>query len=207
MNRRQMLRNIGIAVAASAFVSPAQALALLRCQPTNYGYNQCEAGIDTGVLNQTVSATGWQEYDQWCWAACIEMVFRYYGFEVDQQRIVRETWGSIVNMPGYPEQIMANLNRTWVDDRGRHFRSQGDQYSANALSAAEDLANNRPLIVGTMGHAMLLTAMMYTTNDYGHSQLVSAVVRDPAPGQGRRLMTPQELHNVFFMARIWVNAA
>lgn len=205
MNRRQFLHGTGVAVLAGSLLTPAKALALLNCRNSGYGYDQCEAGIDTGVLNRTVEAVGGQHWDQWCWAACIEMVFRYYGYVVPQERIVQETWGSIVNMPGYPEHILGNLNRSWIDDNGRRFRSQGDSNSATAAVAAQDLAQDRPLIVGTMGHAMLLTAMLYTTGYQG--QIISAVVRDPEPGVGRRLMTPQELMNVFFLARVWVTAA
>jgi hypothetical protein len=81
---------------------------------------------------------------------------------------------------------------------------QGDVFSANAITAAQDLSANMPLIVGAMGHAMVLTALTYWRDVYGRGQVVDAVVRDPWPGRGRRSLTPQEWYSVNFLIRIRV---
>jgi hypothetical protein len=133
------------------------------------------------------------------------MVFGYHGYSVAQDRIVAETWGGIVNLPGSPFQILADLNRGWRDDAGRSFGVMGDVYSANAITASQDLAQDQPLIIGTMGHAMVLTAMEFVRDGYGNGQVTSAVVRDPWPGRGRRLITPQEWYSTNFLVRIRVS--
>jgi hypothetical protein len=205
MRRREFLRR-GLITAGASLVVPSPALALLNCTPFNpyTGLQQCEAGIASGVAAVTAASVGGQHLNQWCWAACIEMVFRYYGFSVPQERIVAETWGGIVNLPGDPSQILANLNRPWTDERGRSFSVSGDAYSANPLTAAQDLAGNMPLIIGTMGHAMVLSALTYVRNSFGGGDVMAAVVRDPWPGRGRRVLSAQEWYGTTFLARVRV---
>ena len=109
-------------------------------------------------------------------------------------------------MPGQPNQILINLNRPWVDDNGRSFSVAGDAYSANALTAAQDLSNNMPLIIGTLGHAMVLTSIEYLRDMYGNGQPVTATVSDPWPGNGLRYLSPQEFYGANFLARIRVSS-
>lgn len=200
MNRRRFLAMAGGAV-TTALVYPQKVAAAWRCTGFNqFGIQECEVG----VLSAVMPVTAQQEDSQWCWAACIEMVFRYYGYRVRQQRIVSDTWGSLVNMPGRPDQILANLNRPWIDDRKRKFAVMGDAYSANPLTAANDLSDNMPLIIGTHSHAVVLTAMRLARNVQGRLSVLAAMVRDPWPGRGRRLLTPQEWMGVSFAARIRV---
>ena len=205
MNRRKFFRlSIGSSLSWLAITSE-PAKALLNCTPFNYqGIQQCEAGIDSRLASVTAAAVGGQHLSQWCWAACIEMIFRYYGFVVPQEEIVRQAWGQIVNLPGQPWQIMASLNRPWRDSEGRHFSVSGDSFSANAMTAAQDLSQNMPLIIGTLGHAMVLSSLQYSRDSWGNGNVIGAVVRDPWPGRGRRLLTPQEWYSTNFLARIRV---
>ena len=202
MTRRDLLYALG-----SVFwlAIPNPALGRLRCGPFDLrGVQTCHAGIGSYVAHIAARETGPQYQSQWCWAACIAMVFRYYGFRVSQARIVEETWGDIVNLPGSPAQILANLNRLWVDDRGRRFRVAGDVRSANPLTAAQDLAADMPLVVGTQGHAMVLTSLTYLRNRFGAGDVKAAFVRDPWPGRGRRTLSPAEWYGTSFLARIRV---
>lgn len=173
------------------------------CGPLAPYISRCTAGVPS----ELIQVTALQQQSEWCWAACIEMVFRYYGYIVPQSKIVRDTWGSIVNMPGQPEQILSDLNRTWVDTKGRKFQSVGDSLTANAATAVVDLRQNRPLIIGALGHAVVLTALTSDVNTYtGAWQVIAATVRDPWPGRGRRILSPQEWFNISFAARIAVAA-
>ena len=167
--------------------------------------SRCTAGIPAGRLT---GVTAFQQQTEWCWAACIEMVFAYYGHRVPQKRIVQETWGSAVNMPGQPIQILADLNRSWKDERGKSFTSRGDTFSANAANAVIDLRANRPLIIGALGHATVLTALTSDINTAtGAWQVVAATVRDPWPlNGGKRILSPQEWYNINFAARISVES-
>ena len=205
MDRRYFLKGLSLGLMAGPLILSKTANALLRCTPFNFqGIQQCEVGIDSSIAYVTAAAVGGQHLNQWCWAACIEMVFRHYGYIVPQEVIVQQTWGRIVNLPGQPGQIIMNLNRPWVDASGNRFRVTGDVFSANHVTAAQDLSQNMPLIIGTMGHAMVLTSLQYIRNQFGQGNVTAAVVRDPWPGRGRRVLSPQEWYGTGFLARIRV---
>lgn len=197
MLRRNFLR---VAGAASGALATGSALAELNCSPFYPpGVQQCTAGIPSHIASLSAFQ---QNNTQWCWAACISMVFSYYGHPVSQARIVLETWGEILNMPGQPWDILANLNRPWVDDLGQAFSVYGDSLSANHVTAAQDLAANRPLIIGTMGHAMLLTAVTYMRNGWGQGYIIDARVRDPWEKTGLHSLSPAQWGNANFLVRI-----
>jgi hypothetical protein len=164
--------------------------------------SQYEVGIDPLIASITALAVGGQHLSQWCWAACIETVFRYYGYIVPQADIVKQTWGVIVNRPADLSEILSNLNRLWVDDNGRRFLVSGDVLSANLVTAAQDLSQDMPLILGIMGHAMVLTSLRWSTDVYGESIVTDAVVRDPSPNVGRRILRIEELNSNSFLTRI-----
>jgi hypothetical protein len=205
MDRRGFLTGLG-ALGLGAYWRPAARTGAveLACGPFDgYGVQRCEAGIDSALMD--VAAADRQERSQWCWAACIEAVFNYYGHAVSQERIVEEAWGRVVDMPGSPYQILRSLNRRWTDDDGGEFRAFGTTFGTNAVTAAQDLAADRPLIVGTLGHAMVLTSLQYVRNAYGGGQVTMAVVRDPWPTNPRRRgLSPQEWYAMNFAARIRV---
>lgn len=164
----------------------------------------------SGLPSKIIHVTAVQEQSQWCWAACISMVFGYYGHPVSQQRIVDEAYGGLVNMPAAPWTMLGTLNRDWVDDDGDEFRSMSSPGTTNVVAAAQDLAANQPLIIGTQGHAVVLTALEYAASyvptqwgpQLGPVVITSAIVRDPWPGKGRRVLTPQEWYSINFAAQI-----
>lgn len=202
MNRRRFLTGLASASLAGWFI-PNDARALLTCLPAEpTGAQQCQAGINSAVAEFTAAQVGGQHLNEWCWAACIAMVFNYYGFPLPQEEIVRQTWGSIVNLPAYLGQIVADLNRPWIDIRGRPFGVAGDSYSANPATAAQDLAQDMPLIITTMGHAMVLTGLTYIRDASGGGQVTSAIVRDPWPGRGRRVLSAEEWFGTSMLVRI-----
>jgi len=204
MNRRDFIGTTASAVAVAVASGAQPAAALLSCNIPFQGWQQCAAGIDSGIANVTAAAVGGQHLNQWCWAACIEMVFRYYGYHVPQEEIVQQTWGRIVNLPAQPAQILANLNRSWQDSSGAEFSVSGTSYGANPVTAAQDLSQNMPLVIGTMGHAMVLTSLTYARNQFGQGKVQAATVRDPWPNRGRRTLTAAEWYNTSFLARIRV---
>jgi hypothetical protein len=164
----------------------------------------CTAGISSITFKQA-----FQQQNEWCWAACISMVFEYYHHAVDQQRIVKETWGTVADMPGMPRDIFRDLNKKWTDDAGKAFQCQGDVFSVNVNTAIQDLIDDHPLIIGAMGHATVLTAIISevdtATSQY---EIQQVIVRDPWPGRGgRRPLTPMEWASINFAARIRVTDA
>lgn len=205
MERRKFLR-LSTGVAGIGFLGITEpASALMNCSQFNFqGVQQCEAGIDSGIASAIAASVDGQHMDQWCWAACIEMVFRYYGLRIPQETIVQQTWGGLVNQPGQPHMILSNLNRQWRDSNGQDFFVSGDSYSANPVTAAQDLSQDMPLIIGTMGHAMVLTSLLYVRDQMGNGEVISAIVRDPWPGKGKRTLSAQEWYSTTFLARIRV---
>lgn len=204
MNRRNFVA-ISTTV-GSSFLLPRLAFAGQSCGPVvPPGVQQCDVGIDSKIAYIMAASVGGQHASEWCWAACIETVFRYYGHRVPQERIVSETWGSIVNMPGQPQQILSDLNRDWTDVDGNIFQVEGDIYSANPITASQDLAQDMPLIIGTMGHAMVLTALRFVRDSSGNGQVTAAYVRDPFPGRGGRILSAQEWLSTNFLVRIRVS--
>lgn len=174
-----------------------------KCSEFDYrGIQQCVAGIDSSLLH--VSAV--QRANQWCWAASIESVFKYYGYNISQEDIVYQTWGRIQNMPGRPYDILSALNKTYRDEDGYVFSVRASTINANPATASQDLSNDNPLIIGTLGHAMVLTAVTYERDRYGNGNVTSAIVRDPWPGRSKRTLTAQEWYNTSFLARIRVYA-
>jgi hypothetical protein len=202
VDRRKFLLASGSACVALPLIARAG----YTCGPVffpGFGMRQaCTSGI---ASNLATMFADYQTRTEWCWAASISMIFQYYGHSVSQERIVQETWGKIENLPGSNQQILSDLSRDWTDDDDIEFHTSCDAMSANPVTAAQDLAGNRPLIVCSLGHAMVLTALTYVLDPSapGGGQVTSATVRDPWPSNGgRRILSPQEWYNISLLVRV-----
>lgn len=162
----------------------------------------CEAGAPVGLA---MIRSQRQRAQNWCWAACIEMVFAAHGRYVAQEAIVMETWGSLRDAPAYGHEIMGALNRTWRDQFGRQFRSNADQRSVTPVTLAQDLAQGYPLIIGVPGHAMVMSRVRYYRDAYGNGRIYDAGLMDPA--RGVRNMPPNEFARINLAIRIRTSAA
>ncbi|KFX27348.1 hypothetical protein KR96_18875 [Ralstonia solanacearum] len=80
----------------------------------------------------------------------------------------------------------------------------GDVLTANPITASQDLAMGEPLIIGSMGHAMVLTGMRFSRDMMGQGWILAAQVRDPWPGKGGRILSQTEWLNAMFLVRIRV---
>jgi hypothetical protein len=194
MNRRRFLASLAtlpaLAVAGQSLANG--------CRPHGYNTMACRAAID---LRHFQYAAQPQHRSQWCWAACISMVFAHHGFQVAQERIVREAYGAAVDMPAVAGWVIAHqLNRPWVDDRGRRFAAQLDAaYDADAGHMGinndiilSELTSGRPLVMGAGSHAMVLTGLDYFATPMGLN-ITGGTVFDPWPGRGLRALHPSEL--------------
>ncbi len=206
MKRRDFLRGLGLAALGQTVFSAASALAALQCTPfNNQGLQTCQVGLRNNLGLAMVRQDQHQMY--WCWAACIEMIFGYYGFIMPQEVIVQQTWGSIVNLGGNILQVVDNLNRTWIDRHGQRFQSRADVFGVTLAMAAQELAADRPLIITARSiygnHAMVLVSMQYVVDAFRRPGVIHlAEVRDPWPGNGFRTLTPQEWHGIQHLIRI-----
>lgn len=133
---------------------------------------------------------GRQQMQNWCWAACIQMVLNYHGLYVNQAQIVSRVFGSTVDRPAQGEQIMQALTGWAPDARGRRSEIYADAYHLDPATVINDLSQKWPLIVGlagargaATGHAYVLTAVYFSKSGPGGSPLIHRVIlRDPYPG-------------------------
>ena len=201
MSTRRNVLALGILILLILFSKTGEASEQCTNSPT--GMRTCVAGIKSEKLTHV---TAIQKLSQWCWAASISMVFSYHGHPVAQEAIVKDTYGSVVNMPAISGDVISNaLNRNWRDSKGVRFRSratvfdfQSGSYGVSNDDIVRELKNDRPLIMGAMGHAMVVTAMQYVKSPDGRvGQVLGVTVRDPWPGKGRRQLTLQELQPIY----------
>src|SRR5579864_7442162 len=122
---RRMLtrRTLLLGMLAVATGTPRLARARQSCRVSAESTPVCRAEVDFEDFLQ--HAYDPQRASQWCWAACISMVFAFHGHPIRQERIVEEAYGGLYDLPsGSGRNIARQLDRSWVDDRGRPFRSR-----------------------------------------------------------------------------------
>jgi hypothetical protein len=159
----------------------------------------------------------------WCWVSSTQAIFRYYGYEVDQNRIATETMGGPYITSANAMMMIKMLNRRYIDNYGRKFTVRtpkiydgfswlsADPYFMGNLGASvltnNDIKNalisGRPLMLGTTNHAMVLTSLAYYETN-GFVNPVSGWALDPWPSNynpqvatGLRLLSPNEMTALF----------
>lgn len=202
ITRRKILSGI----AASAIATPVAAD--MRCFPQLFPWQRtCEVGIP---IKQFFKA---QQCEQWCWAACIQTVFKLNGFSVTQRNIAKRVYGEPpACQPATGPTIKQAVDGKWRDANNNRFRARLNvvfdlQYGithTNAMSVVwSELQAGRPLIVGTNGHAVVITALRYTERTGYPTHTDGVLVRDPWPySQHRRLLSPQEFFGAAYLATI-----
>lgn len=146
------------------------------------------AAVKTDYFREFVAQ---QRQDNWCWAACAQMVLNYQGVDVTQEDVVRRVFGAEYNRPGTADDIAKGTN-------GWHFKnhrikSYTEQVNySTATSLIIDLRDKYPLVVGLrmpgqdIGHAYVLTGIsFYIKNNRYYPQEV--ILRDPWPENPSRL--------------------
>lgn len=205
MDRRDFIKLSSTTIGLSFLGLSSSAQAFLTCTPFDaQGLQQCKAGIDSRIAAIASLGTGGLYMPQWCWAACIEMVFNYHGINISQEDIVARSCGGIEQFPGQPRHILANLSRNWRGSGRTKFLVSGESYSADLATASRDLSQDCPLIIGNRGHTMVLTSMKYEMDKWGNGNVLEAEVVDPWPGRGRRLLSAQEWLSTSFLTCIRV---
>lgn len=176
--------------------------AAIRCQEqVGEGLSLCRVGLTTP--DRARMARSQPVNSNWCWAACLEMIFAHHGFVVGMQRIVSEAYGRQWNFGASSRTLAALLSRGWLDDWGRAFATNcdvlwdaasGSRIEHGAAVAALRLAEGDPLLIGTRSHAMVLVGLDFSHTGTPESlQITRAVVLDPIPGQALRPLTRDEL--------------
>lgn len=125
-----------------------------------------------------------QQFDNWCWAACTQMVLNYQGVSVNQEQIVVKAFGRLINTGADCSTIVNaasgwNLNGTRIRAFSVDSRSPGSMIDA--------LANKYPIIIGlnmpnqSIGHAYVLTAVYFNYDSTGQKIPFKVTLRDPWP--------------------------
>jgi hypothetical protein len=155
----------------------------------SYSQGQYSVFVDADRINFVASA---QRKSQWCWAASIEMVLRYYGVAITQEQIVRRSYGgdpngNLPNWAGSFQTITANLNNWSVDNYGEYYEVRA---SINGGAPTPDILLRQlnagyPVIAGyhsgpQSGHAVVIIGARYDISNYGPI-IKSVIVLDPWP--------------------------
>jgi len=197
-DRRQLILSGAAALAAGLFPRPAGAVQ--SCTVSD-GTRWCRSRLSAAMRAQRSQR---QNRDQWCWAAALSMIFGYYGYPTSQERIVKEVWGRVIDVPRHVDSVMRDINRSWIDDRGRRFRASGTRLTLDPFElprqAAEALKQDQPLIVGIAGHATVLTEMRWSIDADGRLFVSHLIVSDPADGSIRDLTLQERLLTDFVAA-------
>ena len=162
-------------------------------------------GIPT---DRMVEVAAEQQGQNWCWAACVQMVLSTKGIKVAQADVVQRTYGAVVDAPGGADAILSRLTGWFQTRSGRTLLAasvvQGPMQEGLLYSY---LKNQSPLILGvsypgaSIGHAVVVTAAVFKVSDAG-LELKEVVVRDPWPAlaaqKGKRTLTQKEFADAMF---------
>ena len=162
-------------------------------------------GIPT---DRMVEVAAEQQGQNWCWAACVQMVLSTKGIKVNQADVVQRTYGAVVDAPGGADAILSRLSGWFQTRSGRTLLAAsvvpGPMQEGLLYSY---LKNQSPLILGvsypgaSIGHAVVVTAAVFKVSDAG-LELKEVVVRDPWPDlaaqKGKRKLTREEFANAMF---------
>lgn len=145
------------------------------------------AAIQTSYFKAHVAR---QRSQNWCWAACTQMVLNYQGVNVSQEQIVERVFGSRVDRPGSAQNIVQGASGWYVN--GRTIGAKAD-HSFFPQKLIDDLVNKYPLVVGlsmpgqNVGHAYVLTGLSFQKQ--GNSIYPQSVIlRDPWPDNQSRVV-------------------
>ena len=205
-----MLRSLRKLVAVLALT--ATCLVPAQADKTQIGPDTYVAGVPSEQFVHFAAAEGEgrQRMQNWCWAACIQMVLNYHGLYVKQEDIVSRVFGGAVDRPAGPGEIMSALQGWAPDSGGRTSAVEADNRNLDPASVVQDLEYRWPLIVGlsgagNTGHAYVLTAVYYKQMQ-GQPVIFRVVLRDPYPTKQSRLEMSMEdfMQRCTFATRVHV---
>lgn len=157
---------------------------------------------------------GKQRESNWCWAACVQMVLRYHGLDVNQEQVVKRIFGDLRDKPATPEMVLKALNASAFSTKGIPAKIAAMDYRFQDGMYIQDLGRDWPLIIGlkggvpnATGHCYVLVAVKYTEARDGGLKPQTFYLMDPWPGNETRVeMTEPEFARRFgFAVRIHVS--
>jgi hypothetical protein len=176
---------------------------------TGCGSGSSDQIFSVGIpTDRMVEVAAEQQGQNWCWAACVQMVLSTKGIKVNQADVVQRTYGAVVDAPGGADAIQSRLSGWFQTRSGRTLLAAsvvpGPMQEGLLYSY---LKNQSPLILGvsypgaSIGHAVVVTAAVFKVSEAG-LELKEVVVRDPWPDlaaqKGKRKLTREEFANAVF---------
>jgi hypothetical protein len=161
-----------------------------------------KVGIATEALDAFADPVhhGRQRRNQWCWAACSQMILNFHGIHTIQEQVVLKTFGHLINLPGTDQNIAAALTGWPVQSRrdGKMALSYAEGIPVDFWPILQHFQTwNSPLILALnnpgqpVGHAVLLTAITYNYDPAtGLLSPQTVVIRDPWPNHPSRQELP-----------------
>lgn len=139
----------------------------------------------------------------WCWAASAQMALATQSVVVPQEELVRELFGSVIDVPGSVEQFINIAGRYQTPGGTMEVTCEFGAGTPSMEFLIESLRQSRPVILGCsypgrdIGHAVVATAVICEDTTEGR-QLLEVVVRDPDPSTGKRVLNAAEYQNVMY---------
>ncbi|HMG72801.1 MAG TPA: papain-like cysteine protease family protein [Pyrinomonadaceae bacterium] len=148
--------------------TPASLADIVQVAPNSY-----IAGVNTVEFQYFVAPewAGRQRQQNWCWAACVQMVLNYHGLYVTQEQVVQRVFGQQIDQAADEAGILTALTGWLPDNRGRFSAITASPYVWDE-ALVNDLAYKWPLIAGLRnedglsGHAYVLTALQFHKETY-----------------------------------------
>lgn len=155
---------------------------------TVFGQREIKVQIPSRQLNNVYQ----QQRGNWCWAASISTLLKYYGYDISQEKVVQTAFrlDSYENLPDIgvtAETINYCLNGLGIDSNGKRFRIQSKEWIGipSSWRLIKELRAKHPVLVAykncpSSGHAVLLTGCTYRDTPKG-PVITSLTVSDPIP--------------------------
>lgn len=156
----------------SSLLTPMTGSAGPRGQIVAIDYSVFVAMVDTSIEDCICL----QEKENWCWAACIQMLLRYNGQSVSQSDIAAKVFGDSFNRTASGNQIESAFDG-WRGYSVHSYQSKKSRYFIDELSSGH------PLIIGIGEHAYLLTHIYYKKTLNGLLHPFKAILINPSLGK------------------------
>lgn len=143
-----------------------------------------ENGIYVAAVNvRFESCHAQQQNENWCWAACVEMVLKYQNVNISQKEIVERAFGADGNVTANGADIVRAASGWYYN--GTYINAK-QEYLKSVTSMIDDLAYHYPIIIGLkdgyqgdIGHAYVLTHIYYRIDVSGNVSPFKVVLIDP----------------------------
>ncbi len=156
------------------------------------GPNLWVAEVPQAVIQVGGAVQSWgrQRKQNWCWAASVQMTLNMAGIRVTQEQVVERIYGSDIDKPGTPQDII-NALTGWAPTINGTIALLNPRPLIDDAEMIDDLSLGWPLIVGLRnpdgsGHAEVITAITYSMLPNGAPAFQSVVLRDPWPYNSSR---------------------